>query len=198
MQPNQQNPYGFILDDKPKRRGFSFGGNSQKDRLLQVAIAAIIFIALAFIIITVLGNVGKESKDNLYKVAAAQQDVIELTALGVTNARDTQLINASVNAGAVIATQNNQVLAAISSAGDKKPTKVIATYRDTTYTKLLDEAKANGKYDETYTALFSNRLDDYRAKLQNAYVSAKSATLKKQLSDAYVQLNLLGPAVVTN
>ncbi len=41
-----------------------------------------------------------------------------------------------------------------------------------TYYRYAQMLKANGKYDETYTALYSNRLDDYKAKLKNAFASA--------------------------
>lgn len=195
MQPNQQNPYQFIIDEAPKKKGFIIGGNSQKQRLIQVAIAFMILIIGGVILLNVVSNASKGSITDLYKLAAAQQDLIAFTALGVTNVRNTQIASKSATAGVIITSQNNTTIAAITKLGDKKPTKSIAIYSDTTFIKLLDEAKKNGKYDDTYAALFANRLDDYRAKLQTAYASTKDTVTKKKFADAYSQLDLITPSV---
>lgn len=179
------------MNDAPKRRIFLGGGNSQKDRIIQVGIIFLAILIIGFITLTIVSNIGKDSTVNLYKVAAAQQDISELTSLSSTKLHDTQLANTSATVGIVVASQNVQTLATLSSLGDKKPAKNITNYRDTSYTKLLDEAQKNGTYDQTYATLLTDRLNQYKSALQTAYTSTKQQAAKQQLSNAYAQLTLL-------
>ena len=48
-------------------------------------------------------------------------------------------------------------------------------------------------YDEVYTALLANRIDDYRVKLQAGYSATSNNDLKNKLSSFYQQLEVLAP-----
>ena len=54
-----------------------------------------------------------------------------------------------------------RTLSYLASKGIVKPTKQVALYQVKTYTQTLDDANKNGSYDEVYTALLANRIDDY-------------------------------------
>ncbi len=195
MAPNQQNPYEFILADAPKKRGFNFsGGNSTKTRAIQMLIVVAVVLIIGIILFSVLSSSGKGSVENEYKLAAAQLDIIDITKDGATNIRGAQLARQSATTNIVVVSQNNDVNKHLAGTGNKKPTKQITAFRVKTYSKTLEDAKKNGNYDEVYTALLANRLDDYRAKLQLAYGTAAGTKYKAQLSDFYQQLNIISPA----
>ena len=199
MQPNQQNPYDFITNAPQKKRGLSFGGgNTQKDRMLQVAIVGGIILLIAIVLMMVLSSAGKGKVDDVYKLAAAQQDIIDIATTGKTNVRSAQLATQIATVNAVMASQNNQTLVYIGKLGINKPAKNIGLYQVTTYKKSLDDAKNNGNYDDAYSALLANRIDDYRGKLQAAYASSKNQSFRKQLANYDQEMILLSPPAKTN
>ena len=190
MEPNQPNPYNFILDDKPKKHGLpliKFGG-SKKQRLLQIVIGGILLIILLVIVFSLIFSGGSNDTKQLYQIAASQKDIIDLTNLGSTKAANQQLINQSATINLVVTTQSNDTLSYLAKKGHKKPTKQIAQYRDSTYKKALDDALKNGKYDDSYQALLNDQLSVYRSKLQTIYNSTSVKSLKNQTSNDYSQL----------
>ena len=145
MQPNQQNPYDFITAAPQQKRGFSFGGgNSQKARIIQVALIAAVLVVILIIFLAVLSNARKGDSENLYKIAAAQQDIVDITILGNGKIRGAQLNNTSVTANLVVASQNVETLNYLATKGIVKPTKQVALYQVKTYTQTLDDASKNG------------------------------------------------------
>lgn len=194
MQPNQQNPYDFITSTAPKKRGFGFGGNSQKARIIQVAIFGLALVIIGVVVLSILSNANKSTANTLIELAAAQQDIIAIAKDGSSNSRDANSIKQIATISTVVSSQNYQTLALISANGNKKPGKQIAALQVTTYTKTLDDAKKNGNYDEVFSALLANRLDEYQVKLRAAYAAAKGTKLKSQLSDFYQQIETASPA----
>lgn len=199
MQPNQQNPYDFITNTPQKKRSSPFsGGSSQKARILQVAIFGGVLLIVGLIAFNFLSGAGKSNTVNIYKMAAAQQDIIDIAATGKTNIRSAQLASQTATINAVIVSQNNETLAQLGALGAKKPAKTIATYQDSGYKKALEDAQKNGNYDEAYTALLANRIDDYRAKLALAYPGIKNLTFKKKVAGYDQQMLLVWPKQTTN
>lgn len=198
MQPRQPNPYDFLNQVPQQKRSFAMGGNSQKARALQVGIIAIILLVIGFVVMSVISSGSKSYTQNLLKLAAAQQDITDLTKLGLTEVRDAQLARQSAAIKSVVLSQNVETLALLKRSGAKKPTQDIALLQVKTYAKNLDEAKKNGNYDEAYTAILANRIDDYRVKLQATYGSISDPGIQKQLSDYYQQLEILAPTPSTN
>ena len=71
----------------------------------------------------------------------------------------------------------------------KNYTKKVAGYRNKNFVKLLDEAVKNGNYDDTYKALYSNRLDEYSTLLNKTYSSSNNKKLKLLLAKFFSQLD---------
>jgi hypothetical protein len=198
MQPQQSNPYDFLNEVPQQKRGLTMGGNSQKARALQVGIIAVVILIIGFVIMSLMSSGSKTYTQNLLKLAAAQQDITDLTKLGSTEVRDAQLARQSAAIKSIVLSQNVETLALLNKSGAKKPAKDIALLQVKTYTKNLDEAKKNGNYDEAYTAILANRIDDYRVKLQATYSSISDPVIQKQFSDYYQQLEILAPAPTSN
>lgn len=190
MQPNQ-NPYDFLNTTAPRK---SFGAQTQKGRIIQVAIGAIVLIILFVIVMTLLSSADKGQKQSMLELNAAQVDIIELTAIADTKARDTTVKSQALMLNQTVQTHSIGTVSILSTLGvGKKIDKQIAIYRETSFKDKLAKASEANTFDATYKEILSSKLGTYRAKLQNAYAEVKSTKQKTELSGYYAQLESLAP-----
>ena len=180
-----QNNYDFIMNQTPQKKTLFSGGKRQRI-LLFAAIGAAVIILLIFIVSLIFGNKA-DTATILAPVAAAQADLIDITAIGVETARETALKNKSASANVIITSQNNSVSTQLGKDGKK----LTAPYQNDGYKKELEEAKNTGSFDKEYAAILSNRLDLYRQSLVTAYSKVGSTKLKKELESYYSQIGVL-------
>lgn len=193
MPPQQQNPYDFIMSPTQKKRSFGLNGGSQKTRILQVAVIAIIVLLVGGIFLTIINGKKNGGADSYLSLAASQQDILDITKLGSVNVRDAQLLTKTASVSLVVTSQNNQTIALLKKAGNKSPAKQIAALQVKSYVKTLSDAQQNGDYDTVFATLLANRIDEYRTKLQSAYANASSSSTKKQFSEDFQQLEIIYP-----
>lgn len=194
MQPNQ---YDFIMQSPTTPKKSLFGGGSQKNRILQIVILGGIILIVGLVALSFISKLGKGGTTNLYKLAAAQEDLIDITNNYADNIKTDSEVKKAASLNAIITSQNKETNAAIAKLGVKKPTKQIALYKVTSYKKVLDDAKTKGTYETAYATLLANRVDDYRVKLQTAYGGAKG-NFKKSLASYYQQINTIVPLPESN
>lgn len=192
MNPNT-NPYDFLNDKTPAKK--SFAATTKKGRIIQVVvIAALLFLVFGVLYSLVLSK-DTGPKTPLLQLSAAQTDLIELTALGEKNARDSALKTQSQNILLTVTTQNKETNTLLASYGvTKKLSKATSEYRDTSFKPKLETALQTNTFDDTYRTILSDRLGAYRAKLKNAYSALDSTKQKTQLSDFYGEVETLNPA----
>lgn len=195
MQPNQ---YDFIMQspEKPKKTLLG-GGGSQKSRILQIVILALIVLVVALVAMSFISKLGKGGTTDLYKLAAAQEDLMDITNNYADSIKTDSVANKAASLNAIVISQNKDTTAALAKMGVKKPAKQIALYKTPGYKKALEDAKTKGTYEEAYATLLANRIDDYRAKLNNAYGS-NSGAFKQKLANYYQQVNILAPMAGVN
>lgn len=197
MEP-QNNPYDFLADSPVKKTRFTIlNGGSKKQRLLQIAVIAGIILVVFSVAFLILQSGSKKGADQLYQLSASQQDIIDLITYGSASVRDPKLINTSATTNIIIASQANDISSYMSKNGMKNAKKIKA-YRNSQYKKVLDEAKANGNFDETYKGVLANRLDAYRTLLRSVYASTDSVKLKKITSNESDQLSIVMSDQVQN
>lgn len=192
MNPNQ-NPYDFLHDAPAPKR--SFAATTKKGRILQ-AIGGVAILLITFIILlNVLSSAGAGTKKQLLELTAAQADVAELTAIGVSKSRSGDIQTKSQLIELTVATQRGGTVAIAKTYGidQKKSAKEIATYRKTSYVNQLKEAELNNNFDTVYQKILADRLGIYRAKLKNAYAAVEPVSQKTQFSNYYAQLEALAP-----
>ncbi|MEI6236984.1 MAG: hypothetical protein WCP03_00075 [Candidatus Saccharibacteria bacterium] len=198
MQPEQQNPYDFMLAEPPAKQGFTFDASGKKQRLIIVGAGALILIIIAWILISIIGNAGKKDQVLAFKVAAAQQDMIGLTSLGVNNVRDRYVISQSTTASIIITGQNKDTNAYIASLKIKGYGKQIAAYVNSSYKAKLETARSNGNYNEVYKALYTDRFNSYSSLLNQTYASTSIQKLKDMMRKYSSQLNSIDPNSTTD
>lgn len=188
----QQNPYDFIMQSPNQPKKAILGGDSKKARILKVLIIGGVALVLILIISSFVSKIGQGKNLNLYKLAAAQEDLISITSLNTEGqvGENTAIKAATLNI--VITSQNKEVRSAIAKTKVKDSAKNIALYKVSSYKKVLDDSKVKGTYGDAYTTLLANRIDDYRVKLQTAYTTSQGA-FKTRLENFYQQINTISP-----
>lgn len=180
----QNNNYDFILNDaKPKGAGFS-----QKQRIIQVVIAAavllIIFVGLYMLLV---GN-KKSNSEKLLPVYGSLLDIKAINEQGAKDTKNTDLLNQSATNVIIISSQLNE----LNKYVDKKLAnnkKAMAIYRNEDFTKSLADAKQNGTYDKTYSALLANRVDLHKQKIVTAYDAIDNKNIQKMLEEFNSQIS---------
>lgn len=188
MQPNQ-NPYEFITSDSPGPKKTFFGGGDKKTKVIKVVIFGTVMLIILLLFYSLVFGNKKSTADYLYLPAAQQTDLIALTKIGSEKVRDGKSNLVMTTANSTLQSQNSKTLALIKKGGGgKDSTKTIKTYQDTKYVDVLQQAESVGKYEETFLALYANRLDAYKTSLKSAYVSTSGKT-KDSLGEMYSQLD---------
>lgn len=180
-----QNNYDFIMNQTPQKKTL-FGGSKKQRIIVFAAIGGGVLVLLVLLLSLVFGG-KSDTATLLAPVAAAQTDLIDITAIGTETARETALKNKSASANAIISSQNSTISAQMGKNGKK----LAAPYQNDGYKKELEEAKNAGSFDKVYSAILSNRLDLYRQSLVTAYSKVGSAKLKKELEAYYSQIGVL-------
>lgn len=188
MQPNQ-NPYEFITSGSTGPKKSFFSGGDTKTRIIKVAIFGGVILIILFLFYSLVFGNKKSTAEYLYLPAAQQADLIELTKIGSEKVRDGKSNLIMTTANSTLQSQNSKTLALIKKVGGgKNSTKTIKTYQDPKYVDVLQQAESEGKYEETFLALYANRLDAYKTSLKSAYAST-SGTTKDALGEMYSQLD---------
>lgn len=190
MQPNQ-NPYDFITDSEPPKKTLGFGGGSTKTRIIQVAIFSVIILIVVLVLYSLLFGNKKSTAELLYIPASQQADLIDLTKIGSEKVRESKANLKMTTANALISSQNSDTLAIIKkNGGGKNSPKAILALQDKKYEDVLKEAESNGKYEETFLALYANRLDAYKTSLESVY-SQTSGKYKEDIGKMYSDLQYI-------
>jgi len=191
MNPNQNNPYEFILNNKVKKHRLSFLDGTHKQNVLKIIIGIGILLILIFLIYGLLFNKTSQNENDLLQVAASQQDIITLTGLGITNLQDQQLINQSENIGLVLTSQSVTYDNYLKKLGINDIAKKIVPLQNNQYKSSLSDATSNGQYDSTYQSILTDKIDSYETALKTSYAATNITALKKMLSDQYNQIETL-------
>jgi hypothetical protein len=193
MDPRQQNQYNFIDNSSSNLPEAKLAVNDKKHRIIMVAIGAAIILVIAIVLLIVFSAAGSKDKVNLIKVAAVQQEIIDIAATGQTDIRDAKLSQQSSSTNAVVTSQNQELQIYMGKIGLKKVAKDIAAVQDFSHKNTLKEAKANGTFDTKFSEILSQRVDKYKINLKTAYSATSNTSLKKQLGDDYSAMNVLFP-----
>lgn len=185
---DQQNPYSFFLDSKPQKK---VNLPSTKHRILIVFGLVAVLCAAGVVLMNVLNAGSKNNAENFYVLIAGQSDLIDLAKIGAQKARDPQLQQLAANSEVLYTSQNQATIALMDKQGIKLDKKKVALYRNDGYKKALDDAETSGKFDASYAAILTQRVDAYRNTLQTAYAGQKSQSVKKELANQYAAVGLL-------
>ena len=190
MEQSDNNPYDFIMDPPGAKSRFGFGGGSQKQKILRVLILVCGLLLIFGGGYALLSSIGKKQSEQMYQLAAQQIDLSELIDKNSRDLRTPELINKSTTLSAIITSQSQDTNSFLSKFDPKKGKK-IKSYRNTKFDKVLNDAKARGKFEESYSSVLANRLDAYKTLLRSIYASTDNKKLKKMAENYHSQLSVV-------
>ena len=195
---NQPDQFDFILNPSKNKPRVITSGGSQKQRLIQVGAGAAVVLLVLIIIMAIFSGSGGSSLTNLYKIAAAQQDLMAIAVDAKTNSQSTTTLNNAATINGVMTSENKQTLAAIAKLGQKSPAKNIKIYQSSKNLPKLAQALNSGTYDTAFNSLVTLRLSEYQSLIQTTYTATKSTSTKKLLSTFYDDEKLLAANIPKN
>ncbi len=190
--PAGSDPYGFILNDPPKKkRAILPQGNSKKQRLIIMAGVAIAALTLFILIFALIFGSRGDSVKNIKTVAAQQQEIIRIAQLGEKQARSSKTQSFAVSTKLSITSSQQQVFAYLTKKDQMPKGKELGLAQSSKNDTILQTAADNGQFDEVFEETMTSLLQSYQKSLSKYYDSASSATQKQLLQDAYVQAKQL-------
>jgi ribulose bisphosphate carboxylase small subunit len=188
MQP--QANYDFIFEDKKKpKRSLLPGGGSQTMRIILVATGALALLVIIIVFLSLLSGSSKGTTEALASLTAEQTEIVRVSGIGITKARDSEAKNLAITTELSVETSQQQIIALLKKQGHKLGTKELNLKRSaSTDTQLTAAATAN-TFDDTFIKVMTDELTTYRTHLKSAYDASKSKNEKSILADAYNGVN---------
>lgn len=187
----QQPDFSFISQNNNQKKSFIAGAQTKTQRLMLVGLIAVTVIIL-IVVGSILVNVfTTDYKEKLTDLAAYQTEVVRIMDLGAEGSSSSEIKNISKTASAVISTQAQKTVSVASKKSIKITSKELLSGATTDSDKLLDAAKNNNTYDETFKKIYTAKLTEYQTKLKSLISSEGDKTVKAALTDYYNSLGLL-------
>lgn len=192
MQPNQQNPYDFILSGNQKPPRNPLFDLSKPIKIALVAGIIILMIIIWTVLSSFMNSESNAQKDRLLEITKKQGEIIRISTLGE---KDTKGIEAKeLAANSKISTQSSQLevkqLLSSRGVGEKGVNKQLSAGKNPKNDETLQDGKDNNRYDETFMALMNQHLSDYQKLVQSAYENG-SIKEKTALQTAFNNTTLL-------
>ncbi len=194
MQPigGQQNPYDFITKSgTPVKKSLFPSGNSKTRRLIIVGGGAIILIMLIVIVVGLINSGGSALKTDYQSLAQQQTELIRVSGIGRTKARQSEAKNLAVTTQYTLTSQQSDLLTIAKKAGASTDVKVLALGKDAKTDTILETADQSNQFDEMFLKTLLAGLKKYQLTLKKLYDSSSNNTTKDALSKAYNSVDLL-------
>jgi hypothetical protein len=193
MPPQQQNPYEFIMSS-PQQQKSGPNLSSTKARIAVVVIGIILLIIIGVIANKILTASSSAQTDKLIVVAQTETELIRVASLGLENAQARETLNQAATIKASVQSSQNQTKALLDKRGikGKSLTTKLSASKNSKTDAQLEEARRNNRYDETFTAIIDQQLNNYLKTLQSAHGGA-SKKEKAQLEKSAKNVGNLLP-----
>lgn len=182
--------YDFIMNQNPGNKSPLFAPENTKMRIAIFGVGIILLIILMIVFFSFLNAAGSKQKDNLLKVAQTQAEIIRVIKLGEKNISTSDLKDKTLTLQAVIATSQQEVIAALAARGEKANPKDLAKTQNPQTDAELENALAQARHDEAFNKILLNLLEQYSSQLNNIY-NEGNASEKELATDAYNQIDLI-------
>jgi len=188
-----QQPYEFILNPQqaPKSNGLVgiLRGGSILKLVGLIGGAAIVLIIVIVALSSLLG--GGKDYSTLVVVAEDQAELIRIATLGTSSATGQSTQNVAYNAKLSLTSNQQQLLAYLSSNGKKVSVKQLALKQNAGSTTTLKNAIATSTFDSAFNDVMKTDLTTYMKDLSTAYKTNPGPKGKVLLSKTYNQAELL-------
>ena len=180
--PPQQppnNPYDFI-NNQPSNNKLPVDLSSNKTKLI-LAGGVLALLFLVFILFSAIFGGGDEEQTLKYvDIAKSQTEIIRLASLAEDNAGLIETRSLALTTKYSTQTSRQELTDILKKRGvnEKDLNKRLSASKNAESDELLDEAKKNNRYDETFKKIIFQEIEDYQKELQSASSGATSKELQ--------------------
>ena len=191
MQPQNENPYGFIFDQGKQKQPRSLQPRSNTSKILM----SIGFIA-GVIIIVIIGlnvvlSIGKANNEDLINVRANQVEILRVIELGQKNVSDIDLRNRIASMQATISSDANSLSDLLKKRKVKIESLQLNALKDEDTDEALDTALQNGSgHDEILLKKIEELSNSYYTSLKTAKTDVESKSESDILDKAITNIEL--------
>lgn len=201
QQPGQFNPqqYDFIMNNQQPKRSFLPGaGSSKRQRILIVAIGAMVLLIVLIMIFSAIFGGNGGSKQRLTDVAKTQTELARVAAIGTDTARSTDARSLAMSVQLSLTSDKAIIISQIKENGDKVNEKELVKGKNTETDEKLTAAEQNGTFDVVFTSTMREMLEDYQAQLKATFEATSGNATRQTLSNAYENAGVLLENTQTN
>lgn len=192
MQPDNQTPnFDFIMNEnKPQNPGLLTGG-SKKRKIIVAGLGISILFLIIFLFFSLLNSGGSSNEEILLSLAQKQTEIIRVSTVGTSKARDSTALDLAVNSSLSVSSLQNDLSTLMSKNGIKTNPKDLALGRDATTDSKLTSAEQSAHFDEVFLEIMKTELKDYQTEIVSANQQTSSTSQKEFFTKAYSQVSLL-------
>ncbi|MFT4532198.1 MAG: hypothetical protein ACI9T8_000209 [Candidatus Saccharimonadales bacterium] len=185
MQPQDQNPYNFILDPATQKRkpGLSMLQNPKQKNIFAV-IFVIIIIMVVVIAVSIFQSLGKQDNGALVSVNAYQTEIIRISELGLKSATDPNTRATVSTLQSFITSDQVDTKSYLTKNGVTITPQQEILKKDSTLDTDLDTASQRNRYDEVLISILQDLQSAYKASLQSAIGETTTPNRKILLNNA--------------
>lgn len=195
--PAEKPDYDFIFNPpQPGKKSILPlpGGSSTKSRAMVAGAGALLLLIVGFAFMSFLSNLNKADTEALVAAAQQQHELIRLAEVGTKKARSQAAKDIAITTKLALQSQQDDMLAAVRSAGRKLSRQELAAARNPLVDEALTKAEQNNRFDEEFMAIMNSALDDYQKAVKRAYEGAKDSKLRSALAAQFESANVLAGA----
>lgn len=193
--PGQQNPYAFIMDDKPNqpKRSLLPSGGSKGARLGLMAVGGLVVLVIGFMLVSLLFGGDKNKAQQLLSIAQQQTELIRVADLTErqTAVQRTSTQALAINTSLSLTSSQQQILPLLKKAGMKNYEKKLELTKSSKTDQQLAAAVQDNNYDQVFTDVITTGLKKYQTSLKQLYSTTKSTKEKQILQSAYKDASVL-------
>lgn len=187
----QQPDFSFINQNGNQKKSLISGLQTKSQRLMLVGL-----IAISIIVLIIAGTIAfnlfrTDYKAKLTDLASYQTELVRIMDLGVEGSNSSDIRNISKTASLVISTQTQKTLSIATNKNIEINSKELARGITSDSDKLLEAAKNNNTYDETFKKIYSEKLTEYQDKLKSLSSDETDKLIKSALVEYIDSLSLL-------
>lgn len=176
--------FDFIMNPQtpPKK---SLLPNDPKLKMLIIGLGVFTLVVLLFVVIFSIFGSKDSSTESLVKITQQQNEIIRIASAGTTKAGGEKAKKLAVVTSMTIKSDQNSLINYLAKQKRKIKDKELKLLTDKKTDQELTAASSNGRYDEVFTQIITEKLAEYQKSLETQYgsVGPKGKEVIKQSND---------------
>lgn len=153
--------------------------------MLIIGLGVFTLVVLLFVVIFSIFGSKDSSTESLVKITQQQNEIIRIASAGTTKAGGEKAKKLAVVTSMTIKSDQNSLINYLAKQKRKIKDKELKLLTDKKTDQELTAASSNGRYDEVFTQIITEKLAEYQKSLETQYgsVGPKGKEVIKQSND---------------